>query len=508
MYSNALHTEFSSIAQLRQALRDKRVSARELAESALAAAQQAADLNAFVHVDPELTLAQAQAADAMLAAGQGGPLTGLPIAHKDVFVTQGWRTTASSKMLSQYVSPFDATVVGKLLQAGAVSVGKLNCDEFAMGSGNEFSAFGPARNPWDANRVPGGSSGGSAAAVAAGLVMASTGTDTGGSVRQPAALCGVSGIKPTYGTVSRFGMIAYGSSLDQAGPLARHAQDLVDLLDCISGFDERDSTSLETCQDKPNQPGRIRADFDAALAAQDAAKPLQGLRIGVPQEFFNEGLAPDVAQAVEAALTEFEALGAVRVVISLPRTELSIPAYYVIAPAEASSNLSRYDGVRYGHRTGSYGDLADMTSRSRAEGFGPEVKRRILVGTYMLCHGYYDAYYLQAQRIRRLIADDFQRVFSADCDVIMGPVTPTVAKAIGATQGDPTADWLADIYTLAPSLAGLPAMSIPCGFSRDAQPLPIGLHLIGNYFSEGRLLAVAHRFQQATDWHQRKPEHA
>ena len=508
MYFNALHSEFSSIADLRQALHDKRISARELAESALSAAKQAADLNAFLHIDAELTLAQAQAADAMLAAGKGGPLTGLPIAHKDVFVTQGWRTTASSNMLGQYVSPFDSTVVDKLLQAGAVSLGKLNCDEFAMGSGNEHSAFGPARNPWDATRVPGGSSGGSAAAVAAGLVMAATGTDTGGSVRQPAALCGVSGIKPTYGTVSRYGMIAYGSSLDQAGPLARHAQDLVDILDCISGFDERDSTSLERCHDQPNQSGRVRAAFDAALAAQSGAKPLQGLRIGVPEEFFGSGLSADIAEAVEAALQAFEALGATRVSISLPRTELSIPAYYVIAPAEASSNLSRYDGVRYGHRTQSYGDLADMTSRSRAEGFGPEVKRRILVGTYMLCHGYYDAYYLQAQRIRRLIADDFQRVFSSDCDIIMGPVTPTTAKTIGATQGDPTADWLADIYTLAPSLAGLPAMSIPCGFSRDAQPLPIGLHLIGNYFSEGQLLAVAHRFQQATDWHQRKPEHA
>ncbi|MCB5363702.1 Asp-tRNA(Asn)/Glu-tRNA(Gln) amidotransferase subunit GatA [Pusillimonas sp. CC-YST705] len=508
MYSNALHTEFSSIADLRQALNDRRISAQELAQSALAAAEKAADLNAFLHIDTELTLAQARAADALLAAGQGGPLTGLPIAHKDVFVTQGWRTTASSKMLGQYVSPFDATVVDKLQKAGAVSVGKLNCDEFAMGSGNEFSAFGPARNPWDATRVPGGSSGGSAAAVAAGLVMASTGTDTGGSVRQPAALCGVSGIKPTYGTVSRYGMIAYGSSLDQAGPLARHAQDLVELLDCISGFDERDSTSLENCKGTPNQPGRIRADFEAALASHPAGKPMQGLRIGVPTEFFSAGLSNDVAQAVEAALREFEALGATRVSISLPRTELSIPAYYVIAPAEASSNLSRYDGVRYGHRTHSYGDLADMTSRSRAEGFGPEVKRRILVGTYMLCHGYYDAYYLQAQRIRRLIADDFQRVFNADCDVIMGPVTPTPAKLIGANQDDPTADWLADIYTLAPSLAGLPAMSIPCGFSQDAKPLPIGLHLIGNYFSEGHLLATAHRFQQATDWHQRKPEHA
>ncbi|WP_017525021.1 amidase family protein, partial [Pusillimonas noertemannii] len=348
----------------------------------------------------------------------------------------------------------------------------------------------------------------SAAAVAAGLVMAATGTDTGGSVRQPAALCGVSGIKPTYGTVSRFGMVAFGSSLDQAGPLARHARDLLELLDPISAFDQRDATSLPDCDGAANQSGRVRAQFDAAVAAQQegGAKPLQGLRIGVPAEFFNEGLSPEVAQAVESALQTYESLGARRVEISLPRTKLSIPAYYVIAPAEASSNLSRYDGVRYGHRTASYGDLADMTSRSRAEGFGPEVLRRILVGTYVLCHGYYDAYYLQAQRIRRLIAQDFQQAFADHCDVIMGPVTPSVAKRIGENRDDPTADWLADVYTLGVSLAGLPAMSIPCGFSSSAKPLPIGLQLIGDYFREGQLLAIADRFQQATDWHQRKPE--
>ena len=508
MSNMPLHSEFDSIEALRTALNQRKVSALELADSALNAVQARADLNAFLHVDPELTRAQAQAADAQLAQGRAGPLTGIPIAHKDVFATRGWRTTAASKMLANYVSPFDATVVSLLEQAGAVSLGKLNCDEFAMGSGNENSAFGPTRNPWNPDHVPGGSSGGSAVAVAAGLIMASTGTDTGGSVRQPAALCGVSGIKPTYGTVSRFGMVAYGSSLDQAGPLARHARDLLELLDPISAFDERDATSLAECDGTPNKPGRIRGAFDAALTEQQAAgaKPLQGLRIGVPVEFFNEGLSSEIAQAVEAALQTYESLGARRVEISLPRTKFSIPAYYVIAPAEASSNLSRYDGVRYGHRTGSYTDLADMTSRSRSEGFGAEVLRRILVGTYVLCHGYYDAYYLQAQRVRRMIANDFQQAFAEQCDVIMGPVTPMVAKRIGENNEDPTSDWLADIYTLGVSLAGLPAMSIPCGFSQADKPLPIGLQLIGNYFDEGRLLAIADRFQQTTDWHQRTPE--
>lgn len=503
-----LHSEFSSIADLRTALSERKVSARELADSALQAIQQHAGLNAFLHVDPELTRAQADAADAQLAQGAGAPLAGIPIAHKDVFVTQGWRTTAASKMLANYVSPFDATVVQRLRQAGAVSMGKLNCDEFAMGSGNENSAYGPVRNPWDADAVPGGSSGGSAAAVAAGLVMAATGTDTGGSVRQPAAFCGVSGIKPTYGTVSRFGMIAYGSSLDQAGPIARHARDLLEILVPMSGFDPRDATSLETCLDQANTSERIRKDFDAAARQYQAqgSAPLKGLRIGVPREYFGAGLADDVAQAVEAAIRTFESLGATRVDISLPLTRLAIPTYYVIAPAEASSNLSRYDGVRYGHRASRYADLAEMTGRSRAQGFGAEVQRRIMVGTYVLSHGYYDAYYLQAQRVRRRIVDDFQLAYAEHCDVIMGPVAPTVAKAIGDNREDPTADWLADVYTLGVSLAGLPAMSIPCGFGGAPRQLPIGLQIIGNYFSEGRLLALADRFQQATDWHQRKPE--
>ncbi|TAL77851.1 MAG: Asp-tRNA(Asn)/Glu-tRNA(Gln) amidotransferase subunit GatA [Burkholderiaceae bacterium] len=507
MSSLPIHTEFGSIDALRRALRDHKISALEVADSALQAIQASTSLNAFLHVDPDLTREQARAADALLAKGGAPALTGIPIAHKDVFVTRGWRTTAASKMLANYVSPFDATVVSRLQQVGAVSLGKLNCDEFAMGSGSENSAFGPVHNPWNPERVPGGSSGGSAAAVAASLVLASTGTDTGGSVRQPAALCGVSGIKPTYGTVSRFGMVAFGSSLDQAGPIAHNALDLLELLDPMSGYDERDSTSLESCDGAPNRPGRIRGEFDTTSAQFSAAgaQPLKGLRIGVPSEFFNNGLADNVAQAVDDALRTCESLGARRVKISLPRTRLSIPAYYVIAPAEASSNLSRYDGVRYGHRAESYTDLADMTSRSRAEGFGPEVKRRILVGTYVLCQGYYDAYYLQAQRVRRMIANDFQQAFAEHCDVIMGPVTPTVAKRIGDNREDPTADWLADIYTLGVSLAGLPAMSIPCGFSADPAPLPIGLQIIGNYFREGQLLAIADRYQQATDWHQRKP---
>jgi len=502
-----LHSEFDGIAALRNALASRSVSARELAQSALDAIEARRDLNAFLHTDAELTLAEADAADAAIAAGNAGPLAGVPIAHKDVFVTRHWRTTAASKMLADYVSPFDATVVQHLRQAGAVSLGKLNCDEFAMGSSNENSAFGPAINPWDPAAVPGGSSGGSAVAVAAGLVIGATGTDTGGSIRQPAALCGVSGIKPTYGTVSRYGMIAYGSSLDQGGPLARSALDLLELLDPISRFDERDSTSIQTCHDKANAAGRVRSAFEAAGAAAGESAPLAGLRVGVPREFFGAGLAADVAAAIETALQQLEALGAVRVEVSLPRTELSIPAYYVIATAEASSNLSRYDGVRYGHRAASYGDIAEMTANSRAEAFGAEVQRRILTGTYVLSHGYYDAYYLQAQRIRRLIAQDFQGALGQQCDVIVGPVAPSVAWNLGEKTSDPVAMYLADIYTLAVNLAGLPAMSVPCGFGQGAASRrPVGLQIIGNYFDEGRLLHVANAFQQATDWHQRRPE--
>ncbi|MGE8516420.1 MAG: Asp-tRNA(Asn)/Glu-tRNA(Gln) amidotransferase subunit GatA [Alcaligenes nematophilus] len=498
--------EFATIAALRLALQNKTVSARELAQQALDSSARQKELNAFVQQDAALTLAQADAADALIAQGKAGPLTGIPIAHKDLFVTKDWQTTACSKMLEGYVSPFDATVVTKLQAAGAVSLGKLNCDEFAMGSRNESSVFGPVRNPWDHSMVPGGSSGGSAAAVAAGLVAGATATDTGGSIRQPAALCGVSGIKPTYGTISRFGIIAYGSSLDQAGPIARNARDLLDLLENMCGFDPQDATSLEFCDDQPNNGARIRQQFEQHQAQQEAqgSQPLKGLRIGVPAQFFGPGLDPVVADAIEAALKTYESLGAERVTVQLPLTELSVPTYYVISPAEASTNLSRFDGVRFGHRASQYTDLNSMISRSRSEGFGPEVVRRILVGTYVLSHGYYDAYYLQAQRVRRMIVDDFQKVFE-QCDLILGPVTPALGRKLGATIEDPTTDWLGDVYTLGVSLAGLPAMSIPCGFSKDERPLPIGLQIIGNYFREGQLLAFADRFQQVTDWHQRQP---
>ena len=487
-----MHTK--TIKELSTLLQAKKISATELATLFLDRIEQS-DLNAFLHVDRGLTLAQAARADQRLSSGDVGALTGIPIAHKDLFVTRDWRTTAGSKMLQDYVSPFDATVVERFNQAGTVTLGKLNCDEFAMGSANENSFFGAVKNPWDKSAVPGGSSGGSAAAIAARLAPAATATDTGGSIRQPASLCGVTGIKPTYGSVSRFGMIAYASSLDQGGPIAKTAEDCGLLLNAMSGFDARDATSLE----------RPQEDFTRAL--NDS---LQGLRIGVPREFFGAGLAADVEQAVRAALREFEKLGATLVDISLPKTELSIPVYYVIAPAEASSNLSRFDGVRYGHRAADYKDLADMYKKSRAEGFGEEVKRRILVGSYVLSHGYYDAYYLQAQKIRRLIAQDFQRALTGperQCDVIMGPVSPTVAWDLGDKTDDPVANYLADIFTLSTSLAGLPGMSIPCGFGQGEKNSrrPVGLQIIGNYFDEARLLNVAHQYQQATDWHLRAP---
>ena len=501
-----LHTEFTGIADLRNALATGKVSAQDITSSALNAIQAHADLNAFLHVDPDLSLEQARQADSKIASGSNLPLLGVPIGHKDLLVTKGWRTTAGSKMLAQYVSPFDATAVSHLRDAGAVCLGKLNCDEFGMGSSNENSAFGPVKNPWDTRAVPGGSSGGSAAAVAAGLLLGATATDTGGSVRQPAAMCGVSGIKPTYGTVSRYGVIANGSSLDQTGPIARHARDLLELLDPISTFDPADATSLETCNGIKNQAGRVRDDFNAALANQQAggSLPLKGLRIGVPEEYFSAEITPAVADTIEKALQQFESLGAQRVRISLPHTAMSVPVYYVIAPAESSSNLSRFDGVRYGHRTQHYGDLNEMISRSRTEAFGTEVMRRIMVGTYVLSHGYYDAYYLQAQRLRRLITNDFRQTLNEQCDVIMGPVAPDVARAIG-DKGAPTDDWNADIFTVGASLAGLPAMSIPCGFASDRN-LPVGLQIIGNYFNEGQLLAVADAYQNVTDWHQRKPE--
>jgi aspartyl-tRNA(Asn)/glutamyl-tRNA(Gln) amidotransferase subunit A len=484
---SALHD--LTVAQLAKQLRSKEVSAAEVAKHFLARGAKHDALGAYLHVDEAVTLTQARAADDRLACGDAAPLLGVPIAHKDIFVTRDFASTAGSKMLQNYRSPFDATVVANLAKAGAVTLGKLNCDEFAMGSSNENSAFKPALNPWDRSRIPGGSSGGSAVAVAARLAPAATGTDTGGSIRQPASLCGITGIKPTYGRASRWGMVAFASSLDQAGPMARSAEDCALLLSAICGPDpDRDSTSL----DSPAE------DFTRSLN-----DPIEGLRIGVPKEFFGEGLAPDVRSAIDAALKQYEKLGAKPVEISLPLTELSIPVYYIIAPAEASSNLSRFDGVKFGHRAKQYGDLMDMYKRTRAEGFGDEVKRRIMIGTYVLSHGYYDAYYLQAQKIRRLIAEDFQQAFK-QCDVIAGPVAPTVAWKIGERSDDPVANYLADIFTLPASLAGLPGMSVPCGFG--AGQMPVGLQLIGNYCAEAKLLNAAHRFQQATDFHLHKPE--
>ncbi|QDL56385.1 Asp-tRNA(Asn)/Glu-tRNA(Gln) amidotransferase subunit GatA [Rhodoferax aquaticus] len=489
-----------TVHALSTALAARQISAVELAQHFLDRSHAHADLGAFVDFNHEATLAQARAADARIAAGQARPLDGVPIAHKDIFVTRDFVSTAGSRMLKGYQSPFDATVVNKLAEAGAVTLGKLNCDEFAMGSSNENSAlvpsghssWAPVRNPWDTQRIPGGSSGGSAAAVAARLAPAATGTDTGGSIRQPASFCGITGIKPTYGRASRYGMVAFASSLDQAGPMARSAQDCAMLLSAMCGPDpDRDSTSLDVAAE----------DFTRSL--DDS---IEGLRIGVPQEFFGEGLSDDVRASVDAALKQYEALGAKLVPISLPRTELSIPVYYIIAPAEASSNLSRFDGVKFGHRAAQHGDLADMYKKTRAEAFGDEVKRRIMIGTYVLSHGYYDAYYLQAQKIRRMIADDFQNAFKS-CDLIAGPVAPTVAWKLGEKSNDPVANYLADIFTLPGSLAGLPGMSIPVGFAANAadKGLPIGMQLLGNYCQEARLLNAAHRFQQATDYHLAKP---
>ncbi len=485
--TTALHD--LSVAALAASLRRREVSAVEVAQHFLARAHSHQDLGAYLALNEDATLAQARAADAQLADGSAGPLAGVPLAHKDIFVTKDFPSTAGSKMLDGYRSPFDATVVRKLAEAGMVTTGKLNCDEFAMGSANVNSAYGKVLNPWDRSRVPGGSSGGSAAAVAARLVPAATGTDTGGSIRQPASFCGITGIKPTYGRASRYGMIAFASSLDQAGPMARSAEDCALLLSAMCGPDlDRDSTSL---------------DMPAEDYSHHLNDSLDGLRIGIPKEFFGPGLSDDVRAAVDGALKTYEQLGAKLVEISLPRTELSIPVYYIIAPAEASSNLSRFDGVKFGHRAQNYTDLVDMYKKTRAEGFGDEVKRRIMIGTYVLSHGYYDAYYLQAQKIRRMIADDFQQAFQ-QCDVIAGPVAPTVAWTLGGHGNDPLADYLADIFTLPASLAGLPGMSVPAGFG--AGGLPVGLQLIGNYFSESRLLNMAHRLQQVTDFHSRQPE--
>ena len=486
----------ASLKQLSTQLAQRKISSVELTQFHLdRIARLNPGLNAFVTVDAGKSLAQARAADAQIAAGKAQPLTGIPVAHKDIFCAKGWLTTCGSKMLANFVSPYDAHVVEQLNAAGAVILGKTNMDEFAMGSSSETCYFGPVKNPWDRTRVPGGSSGGSAAAVAARMAPAAIGTDTGGSIRQPAALSGICGLKPTYGVVSRYGMIAFASSLDQGGPMAKTAEDLALMLNVMAGFDARDSTSLE-------RPAEDYARALEAPAAGDRARPLTGLRIGVPKEYFGEGLGSDVAAAVEAALAQFEQLGAKRVAISLPNSALSVPAYYVIAPAEASSNLSRFDGVRYGYRAPEYGDLPDMYRKSRAQGFGAEVKRRILIGTYVLSHGYYDAYYLKAQKIRRLIAQDFVEGYK-QCDLIMGPTTPSVAFGLDAMASDPVQMYLNDIYTTAANLAGLPAMSIPCGFGEGN--MPVGLHVMGNYFAEADMLRAAHQYQLATDWHLRQP---
>jgi aspartyl-tRNA(Asn)/glutamyl-tRNA(Gln) amidotransferase subunit A len=482
-----------TLAGLAHALRARALSSVELVTDTLRRIDQSQPtLNAFISVDEEGALAQARAADARLAQGDAPALTGIPVAHKDVLMTQGLRTTCASRMLEHFVAPYDAHVVSRLREAGTVLVGKTNMDEFAMGSSSETSHFGPVRNPWSAECVPGGSSGGSAAAVAAGLVPATTGTDTGGSIRQPAALTGVCGLKPTYGLCSRYGLVAFASSLDTPGPFARTAEDCALLLAAMAGHDPRDSTSVARTPD----------DYLRPLHAQAGAKPLSGVRVGVPRQYVDDALEADVVRAVDEALGVLRALGATTVDVDLPRLSYCVPVYYVIAPAEASSNLSRFDGVRYGHRAAQYTDLTDMYCRTRAEGFGAEVKRRILVGTYVLSHGYYDAYYLKAQQVRRLIADDFARAF-AQCDVIAGPTAPTCAFTIGAKSDDPVQMYLNDIFTIAANLTGMPALSIPCGLSR--QGLPIGLQLQASYFDEARMLNVAHRFQQATDWHLRTP---
>jgi aspartyl-tRNA(Asn)/glutamyl-tRNA(Gln) amidotransferase subunit A len=480
-----MHRE--SLAGLARALAARRISAVELAQLHLARIERHRDLNAFLDVRPEVTLAQARRADERLARGEAGPLTGVPVAYKDIFVTRDFSSTAASRMLQGYMSPFDATVVERLADAGMVCLGKLNCDEFAMGSSNENSFFGNVLNPWDKTAVPGGSSGGSAAAVAAGLAPAATGTDTGGSIREPAAFSGVTGIKPTYGRASRWGMIAFASSLDQAGIFVRSAEDAALVFNTMLGFDPKDSTSLE------REPEDFTRELQTGLA---------GVRVGVPKEFFGSGLQADVEQPIRAALRVLEQHGARLVEVSLPNAALGIPVYYVIASAECSSNLSRFDGVRYGHRAERYEDLIDMMSRTRAEGFGPEVRRRILVGTYVLSHGYYDAYYLKAQQVRRLITRDFEQAFAA-CDVIAGPVAPTVAFDLGEKTADPVQMYLSDLYTIPGSLAGLPGMSLPCGFG--AKGRPVGLQLMASHFQEARLLGVAHQYQQATDWHARVP---
>lgn len=476
-----------SIAELAIALRSGEVSSLELTQLFLTRIKQHDQLNAFISVVEEQALQSAKNADALISKGETSPLAGIPIAHKDIFCTDGIKTSCGSKMLDNFIAPYNATVVEKLNSAGAVILGKLNMDEFAMGSSNETSYYGVVKNPWDQNAIPGGSSGGSAAAVAARLAVCTTGTDTGGSIRQPAAHCGITGLKPTYGRVSRYGMIAYASSLDQGGPMTRSAEDAAILLQAMAGFDDKDSTSVDIAV--PDYPAGLN-------------NSLTGLKIGLPKEFFGEGLNNDVAKTLESAIDVYRKLGAEIHEISIPNLKFAVPAYYVIAPAECSANLSRFDGVRFGYRCANPSDLTDLYTRSRGDAFGKEVKRRILMGTYALSTGYYDAYYLKAQKVRRLISEDFNNAFK-QIDVIMGPVTPSTAFAIGEKIADPIEMYLSDIYTIAINLAGIPAMSVPAGF---VDGKPVGLQIIGNHFSEDRLLNIAHRYQQVTDWHQAIPK--
>ena len=485
-----MHTK--TIAEMSRGLKEKEFSSVELTQHFLDRIEKHdSKLNSFITVTPEHALKQAQESDNQIAAGNASPLAGVPIAHKDIFCTQGIKTTCGSKMLNNFISPYDATVVTNMREAGVVMLGKTNMDEFAMGSSNETSYFGPVKNPWDTSKVPGGSSGGSAAVVAARLAPGATATDTGGSIRQPAALCNLTGLKPTYGRVSRYGMIAFASSLDQAGTLTATAEDSALLLDAMSGFDTKDSTSVE----------RPKDDYLSGLN-----NSIEGLKIGVPVEFFDENLSDAIATPIKAAIAEYEKLGAKIIDIKMPHLHLSVPTYYVVAPAECSSNLSRFDGVRFGYRCENPKDLTDLYKRSRGEGFGDEVKRRIMTGAYVLSAGYYDAYYLQAQKARQLIKSDFDNAFK-DVDVMMGPTAPNLAFGLGELMDDPITMYLNDIYTIGVNLAGLPGMSIPCGFAKDngGVELPVGLQIIGNYFDEGRLLNVAHRYQQITDFHSRIP---
>lgn len=477
-----------TLKQASELLQNKQISATELAQEYLNVIDtRNPAINGYITLDKDLTLAEAKAADERLAAGNVGILTGVPIAYKDIFCQKGWKSACSSKMLDNFISPYTATVVQNLLNEGMVTLGRTNMDEFAMGSTNETSFYGATKNPWNLESVPGGSSGGSAAVVAARLAPAALGSDTGGSIRQPASHCGITGLKPTYGVVSRFGMVAYASSFDQAGPMAQTAEDCAILLNAMASFDERDSTSLE----------RAKEDY-----TRDLNQPLKGLKVGLPKEYFGEGMSADVQKTVQTAIDLLKAQGAEMVEVSLPQTELSIPAYYVLASAEASTNLSRYDGVRYGHRAEQFGNLEELYSNTRAEGFGSEVKRRIMIGTYVLSHGYYDAYYLKAQKLRRLVANDFQTALQ-QCDIILAPTAPTAAPKLGSDINDPVQMYLSDIYTIAVNLAGLPAMTLPAGFSSDG--LPIGVQLIGNYFAEAKLLGVAHQMQLESDWHNKMP---